>query len=406
MMTRGRLVFTLCSLFTVLMVAGGSLLAANNRQTDDGSDSLYKYLTVFTEVFSLVDRAYVDEQEEQTLIDGALEGTLDALDPFSMFIPAGGVQTWELVQKIGIRHSGMLVLKERGIVYVVAVEPGSPADELGFKPQMIISEVDGQRTRLMNLLSIQATFAKPVGTVLDIERLDQGKKERLQMTLAEYPTPAVELRVEEGMAVLRIPAFRGDVAKDVEASLQTFADTSSLTLAGLKDRDRLLLDVRGVVGGEPATAYEVAELFSGGKLGSLRGRFGELESFESAGAPLWTGHKLGILMGRNTQGSAEVLASVLEQSVEAHLLGETSFGHAGQGGIVELSNGARLAITQAFYTGPDDVPLNKGLQPDQRLRPDFDLDDQDSDRDTVLEKALQWMSEDQEEEAEEMAEAA
>ena len=208
------------------------------------------------------------------------------------------------------------------------------------------------------------------------------------------------------MAVLRIPALRDDVAKDVKASLETLADTSSLALAALGDRGRLLLDVRGVVGGDAAAAYEVAGLFSKGRLGSLRGRYGELESFESTAEPLWKGHKLGILMGRNTQGAAEILASALEQTTDAHLLGEPSFGHAGQGGIVELSNGARLAITQAFYTGPDDAPLNKGLQPEERLRPDYNLDEEDSERDTVLEKALTWMGEDQVEESEELAEAA
>lgn len=404
MMTRGRLIFTFSSLATVLLVAAGTLMAANTRQNDDGSDSLYKYLTVFTEVFSLVDRAYVDEQDQSVLVDGALEGTLDALDPFSMFIPAGDEETWQKLQDVGMRHSGMLVLKERGVVYVVAVEPGSPAEDAGFEPQMIVSEVAGERTRLMNLLDIQAAFAGPAGSTLELERIEQGKKKKVEFTLAEYPTPAVELRVEQGLPVLRIPAFRDHVASDVKASLEALADTDSEIMAAVEDRSRLLLDLRGVVGGDPTTAFEVAKLFARGELGSLRGRQGELETFESDGDPLWSGGKLGILMSRNTQGPAEVLATVLEQSAEAILLGESSFGHAGRSGVMELSSGAHLAITQAFFTGPDNEPLNKGLEPVERFRPD--LDDQDSGRDSVLEKALEWMGDDQEEEEEELAEAA
>lgn len=404
MMTRGRLIFTFSSLATVLLVAAGTLMAANNRQNDDGSDSLYKYLTVFTEVFSLVDRAYVDEQDPKMLVDGALEGTLDALDPFSMFIPAGRLPVWQQVQDVGMSHSGMLVLKERGVVYVVAVEPGSPAEEAGFESQMILSEVAGERTRLMNLLDIQAAFAGAAGSTIELERIEQGEKKKIEFTLAEYPTPPVELRVEKGLPVLRIPAFRGQVAEDVKASLQTLQAEDSLALPGIEDRSRLLLDLRGVVGGDPQVAFDVAKLFTEGDLGSLRGRDGELETFQTDGAPLWSGQKLGILMSRNTQGPSEVLATVLAQSAEAFLLGESSFGHAGRGGIVELSNGARLAITQAFYTGPDSEPLNKGLEPDERLRPD--LDDEDSGRDSVLEKALDWMGDDQDDEEEELAEAA
>lgn len=404
MMTRGRLIFTLTSLLTVFLLAGGTMTAANNRQSDDGSDSLYKYLTVFTEVFSLVDRAYVDEQDPALLVDGALEGTLDALDPFSMFIPAGHMDSWKLLRDVGIRHSGMLVLKERGVVYVVAVEPGSPAAEAGFESQMIISEIDGQRTRLMHLLDIQAAFAGPVGKTLALERIEQGQKETLELTLAEYPTPPVELRVEQGQAVLRIPAFRGTAAQDVEASLMALMDEGAEAMAGLTDRGRLLLDLRGVVGGDPEVAYAMAELFAGGKLGGLRGRQGELESFENAGQTVWNGHKLGILMNRSTQGPAELLATILHQSSGAELLGENSFGHAGREGVVELSSGASLALTQAFYTGPDDEPLNEGLEPDERLRPD--LDDEESGRDSVLEKALEWMGKDADENEEDLAEAA
>ena len=404
MMTRGRLLFTLVSLITVLLLAAGTLTAANERQQDDGSDSLYKYLTVFTEVFSLVDRAYVDEQDPGALVDGALEGTLDALDPFSTFIPAGQMETWDSLRQVGMDHSGMLVLKERGVAYVVAVESGSPADMAGFESQMIISEINGEKTRLMHLLDIQAALAAPVGSQLVLQRIEDGQKEDIEIALAEYPTPPVELRVEEDLAVLRIPAFRGSAAQDVEASLRTLLDPNSEGLAAVADRGRLLLDLRGVVEGDAAVAYDIAKLFANGKLGTLRGRDGELEAFASETEPLWAGHKLGILISRSTQGAAEVLASVLQQSGGAELLGESSFGHAGRAGVVPLSNGASLALTQAFYTGPDEAPLNEALEPDERLRPDFD--EEDSGRDSVLEKALDWMRTDQEEDEEELAEAA
>ena len=75
-MSRSRLVFICFSLTTVFLVAGTTMLAAKNSQKDDGVDSLYKYLSVFTEVFSLVNRAYVDELDPENLMAGAFEGAV------------------------------------------------------------------------------------------------------------------------------------------------------------------------------------------------------------------------------------------------------------------------------------------------------------------------------------------
>ena len=86
-MTRGRLIFIFASLLTVSLVISGTMWAAtSSRQGDDGNDSLYKYLSVFTEVLGLVQRAYVDQTEIEILMAGAFEGTADALDPFSLYV--------------------------------------------------------------------------------------------------------------------------------------------------------------------------------------------------------------------------------------------------------------------------------------------------------------------------------
>ena len=103
-MSRSRLVFICISLTTVFFVAGTTMLAAKNRQKDDGVDSLYKYLSVFTEVFSLVNRAYVDELDPKTLMAGAFEGAVDALDPFSLYIPAEAVKDFTATREIGRAH--------------------------------------------------------------------------------------------------------------------------------------------------------------------------------------------------------------------------------------------------------------------------------------------------------------
>ncbi len=397
-MSRGRLVFICFSLTVVLCVAGTTMLAAKNRQNDDGADSLYKYLSVFTDVFSLVNRAYVDELDTEELMAGAFEGAVDALDPFSLYIPADRVESYQATIEIGRRRSGIVLLKERGVAYAVAVEEGSPAAGAGIEGGHILSRIQGQRTRQMPLYEIQAILSGAPGTAIEVERIEpRGQKVTVSFELADYTPAAVELEVRRGVGVLRLPGFHADTPGGVESSLQALA-AGPEALPDLTETDKLVVDLRGVAGGDAATAYRIAGFFAAGELGALTRRDEAVELFDGGASPLWQGD-IAVLVNRGTQGAAEVLTSVLQQSTGAKLVGERSFGHSGRQQQLELSNGGRLQITDAFYTGPDRKPLNDGLTPDVRVRPD--PDEEDPSADPALERSLKLLlgEEDVEEEA-------
>ena len=384
-MSRGRLVFICISLSVVLFVASTTMLAAKNRQNDDGADSLYKYLSVFTEVFSLVNRAYVDELDTEELMSGAFEGTVDALDPFSLYIPAEEVESYQATIEIGRQRSGIVVLKERGVAYAVAVEEGSPAAEAKIEGGYILSRIQGERTRQMPLYQIQSILAGAPGTEIEVETIEpRGQKETVSFALADYQPAAVELEVRRGVGVLRLPGFNAGTTEGVESSLNALA-AGTEALPELTETDKLVVDLRGVAGGDAAIAYRVAGFFVTGDLGALTRREEAVELFDGGAAALWQGD-IAVLVDRGTQGAAEVLTSVLRQSTGAKLVGERSFGHSGRQQLLELSNGGRLQITDAFYTGPDRKPLNDSLVPDVRIRPN--LEEEDPGTDAVLERSL------------------
>lgn len=391
MRSRSRLAFLLVSLMTVSLLLGGTLLAASSTSADATPDSPYKYLSVFMEVFGLATRAYVDEPKAGTLLDGAFEGSIDALDPFSLYVPAEAVPTFEATRKVGNKLSGMLLLKERGVAYVVAVEPGSPAAKAGLLSGDILADVAGVRTREAPLYQILALFAGKPGTKLKIERLRFGDKATVELELAEHPPVAVELRTEKGLAILEIPDFHPGTPKDVQKSIETVAAPGEL-LPGIEAHDKLVVDLRGTAGGDEKAAYEVAGLFAEGKLGALLRRGEELESFaaKSGGKSGRFAGRLVVLTDRGTQGAAEVLATILQQRAGARLVGERSFGHAGRTELIALADGSRLQLTTAFFTGPDGKPLQEGLEPDERVRL---LDDEEGapPKDEILDRALELL---------------
>jgi carboxyl-terminal processing protease len=353
-MSRSRIFFLLLSALLVFPLLAATLVRAADTSQTPEDDSLYKYLSVFSETLGLVRQAYVDQPDMDTLMAGALDGTTDALDPFSLYVPASQVSGFLQAQAVGKRYSGLTLLKERGIAYVVAVEKGSPADVAGVKPGDIVSKVNTRSTRTMPLWEIQELLAEKPGTKIAMELIRVGEPQQISFDLKAFDPPPVSLEDVEGVPMLRVPTFDEKTAADVRAAL---------TKTPGRVKDKLLIDLRGVSSGQSEAAYAAAKLFTSGDLGALKKRSEELQAFRAEDKPVWQG-KMVILVDRGTLGAAEVFATVLRQKEKAELVGERTFGHAGRQGAAELSSGGRLLFTEAFYTGPDKKPLNEALKPD------------------------------------------
>ena len=349
-MTRGRAVFALVSILFVIGIASGTFARAVTRdQTEE--DSLYKSLSVFTEVLNLIRRTYVEETSVDHLFAGALDGTTDALDSMSTFVPGDEVERYRRVREIGTGHSGVSVVKERGIAYVLAIASGSPGEAAGIERGDALAQIDGRATRRMPLWEIQSLLAGEPGTELSIKVIRRGQslEKVLNLEVFEALSPAIERQDE--VPVLRLSRFDAGSPAEVERLLSDLSGS------------QLVVDLRGLAGGSSQTAYDLADLFATGKLGGLKSRAEIVETFAGDRPPVWQGRVV-ILVDRATQGASEILAAVLQQAIGAELVGERTFGHAGRQTAVALSAGGELFLTDAFYTGPDDEPIRSGLVPE------------------------------------------
>lgn len=352
-MNRSRILFLVLSAALVMPILAGTLLRAAEEKAPE-EDSFYKYLSVFSEVLGLVRQAYVDEPDTRALMAGALDGTTDALDPFSLYVPADQVASYQQALSVGRRYSGLALLKERGVAYVVAVEKGSPASQANVKVGDIVAKMDGRSTRLMPLWEMQEILARRPGTHVPLELIRVGETVQAAFDLKPFDPPPVSTEEVLGATLLRIPGFSPGTPAEVGKALAQAAPHAG---------GRLLVDLRGVASGEPGVAYEVAQLFTSGDLGVLSGRGNTIQSFTGKDTPVFQG-KLVVLVDRGTLGAAEVFATVLRQKAKAELVGERTFGHAGRQAVADLSSGGRLLFTDAFYTGPDKKPLKEALKPD------------------------------------------
>ncbi len=373
---RSRLVFATLSGLVVVPLLSGAMLSARPR--DDADDSLYKYLSVFTEVLRLVRTAYVEEPELDRLMAGAMDGAADALDPFSMYVPASQVEEFDRAERIGRRHHGLLVLKERGVAFVAAVDVGSPAERAGIRRGDIVAKLNDRSTRDMPMWELRQTLAGPAGSTLAVELVRQASPLLVDVELGPFPVPAPSVSELGGRAVVRVPGFDDDTSSELAKILRDLGPRP------------ILLDLRGVAGGNPKAAYRCGGLFVPGNLGRLEGRRGVVETFEGQSEPAFVG-EVALLVDRGSQGAAEVFSAVLVQGAGAVLVGETTFGHAGRSERLSLQSGGFLELTRAFYTGPDGKPLVDGLEPELVVRRRFF--DEEASEDEVLKGAIELLEE-------------
>lgn len=353
---RSRALFVLVTVVLLVPIATGTLRRAA-AQAEDQNDSFYKELAVFTEVLSLIRRGYVEETGLAGLFAGALDGTADGLDPLATYVPGDRVDAYRTAEQRSVVRSGLHLVRDRGILYVVGVATGSAGEAAGFKSGDILSKLSGDETRLQPLWNVQLILAQDEGTTLAIEVLRQGQTLELELTLADHEPAAPAIEFREEVPVLRISNFAPNLLQVLESSLRE----PSLVTDG-----PLVIDVRGVAGGDLEAAARAASLFVRGDLGGLKARDEAVASFESEYTPMWAGSLI-VLTNRGSQGASEVFASLLQHLGGAQLVGEGTFGHAGRRSILELSDGAELHYTDAYYVGPDGTALTESLPPDIRV---------------------------------------
>jgi len=365
-------------LFLVVSVAAIASLRAVDSGV--GRDPATRALSVFSEVFALTRSNYVDPADPKALLEGAYDGMTDALDPFSYYVPAASMAAYRAQQASGALGPGLIVARRGGFPYVVAALPGSPAAREGVQSGDLIHAVDGKNLRTAPLWKIRSALEGPQGTTVEVGlfRVVEEKKITLRLRRERFEPPSVETRWEKDVAIVRVPAFTPATADALRRAMEE---------AGKRSVDRMIVDVRGAVGGEIADAGPAASLFVGrGPVAKLVTRKVPLKPVDALGERLWKGRTI-VLTNDSTGGPAEVFAAALRDRADATIVGETTAGMAIVQRLVPTGSGGSLFMTVGRYQSPSGTMLGgKGLAPDERV---ITLPGDSDDRDPILERGLE-----------------
>jgi carboxyl-terminal processing protease len=360
-------------LFGVALGAGAATLASSPallaRATAAPGD-LYRQLNLFGDVFEKIRTDYVEKPDDRKLIESAINGMLQSLDPHSSYMDAKSFKDMQVQTRGEFGGLGIEVTMEEGLVKVVTPIDDTPAARGGVMAGDIIVQIDDEQVQGLSLNQAVERMRGPVNSSVRLKIVRKGAADPLDITLVRdtIRIRAVRFRTEDDVGYIRITQFN----EQTFDNLKTALDNLSKEIPADKLRG-FVLDLRNNPGGLLDQAISVSDAFlERGEIVSTRGRNpDEAQRYSARSGDLSKGKPIVVLVNGGSASASEIVAGALQDHKRATVVGTRSFGKGSVQTIVPLgSNGALRMTTARYYTPSGRSIQAKGIEPDIQVLPD------------------------------------
>jgi len=358
------------NLFAIVMVGAVSLLCwqttqgARPKDNDDAME-LYK---LFVDAVEQVEANYVRPVSRRELLENALKGMLQNLDPHSAFINESDWKRFKRQIEGSFSGIGIQVGVDDGNrLMVIAPLVGTPAYSAGILAGDLILEIDGKSTEgFTSDKAVEVLQGRP-GTSVKLKVLHAGphKPEELTLTRSIIDVPSVlgDVRQPDGHWNYMIDKDKKIGYLRVTSFIQKTSDELKKALDELKEQGMkaLILDLRDNPGGLLSSAVEVSDLFiDEGKIVSTKGRNTPERTYEAQKDGTYTGFPMTVIVNELSASAAEIVAACLQDHDRAIIVGQRSFGKGSVQNILDLENGnSVLKLTVATYWRPSGKNIHR-----------------------------------------------
>jgi carboxyl-terminal processing protease len=201
---------------------------------------VYRYLSIFSEVFDLVRSNYVDQVASDSLMEGAFSGVTDAIDEFSYYVAPNQMAAYKKFVDVEDNGLGAIVTKRFGYAYVVSPLDGSPAEKAGLDAGDFIERIDGQSTQNMAAWQIRSALNQQRPVKLHVLRGGETRREEITIKPDAFHPLTLESDTISGIAYVKIPYFEQGTAQQFRAALEEVRK---------RNARKLIVDLRGNAGG-------------------------------------------------------------------------------------------------------------------------------------------------------------
>jgi len=396
MNNRAKFLVVLSSTGLVAFLLLGAVVTKSvAADTNTGRNGVYPHIAVYSEVLSRIKSEYVAEPDMNGVSLGAVNGMLEALDPYASYLNANQFKEYVKNYDSYKGELGMVLAKKFGYITVVSVIPGSPADKAMLTTGDFIETIKGVGTRDMPLAYAAMLLRGDPNSTIDLTVLRRKPEpQKLTLTRTVIAYPAIESKMlADNVGYIKVPVLTTGKLKEVSSAV------SAIEKQGAK---RLVLDLRNCATGDPDDGAELAGLFQGsGTLTYAEGQKFPKKVFTGEATKVVTKLPLVVLTNHGTAAAAEVAAAALQGNKRAKVVGERTYGDASIRRPITMDDGSAIILSVAKFYTPDGKSIqDNGITPDEQVaETDPNVTDSDDDgipdvpvkkstTDLLLEKAL------------------
>ena len=325
-------------------------------------DDIYKKIDLFSEVLDKINKEYVEDINQSEVMDAAINGVLQSLDPYSAYMSPESFQNMQTETSGEFGGLGIEVSMEAGVVKVISPIDGSPADEVGVKAGDYIVKINEHQVQGKTLTEAVDLMRGPVGSDIEITVRRKGVKKAIvfKITREIIKIQSVKSKkINDNIGYIRLTAFNENSSTQIKKKVNEF--TKDKKIKGY------ILDLRNNPGGLLSQAIKISDFFlTNGEIVSTKSRKeSENRRWFANKGDIINGKVLIVLINYGSASASEIVAGELKDNKRAILLGENTYGKGSVQSIIHLKNNGAIRLTISKYYLPSGKSISEvGITPD------------------------------------------
>ena len=354
----------------------------------NANEKLYNKIDLFGEVLEKVKDEYVDEIDQSEVMDSAINGVLQSLDPYSAYMSPELFKSMQTESKGEFGGLGIEIGMEAGVVKVIAPIADTPAEKAGVKAGDYIVRINDEQVQGKSLMEAVKLMRGPVGTSIELTIRRRNVKKSLTFNIKRQiiEVKSVEAKLlgnKKNIGYVRLKSFNENSDKQFFKKIRKFESGNKLI--------GYIIDLRNNPGGLLSQAISITDFFlNDGEIVSTKGRkVSETRKFFARMGDGVKGKPVVVLINNGSASASEIFAGALKDHKRAIILGENSYGKGSVQSIIPLRNGGGIRLTISKYYLPSGKSISEvGVTPDIFIEEKGDDFSINTDKDNQLNYAI------------------
>ncbi len=325
-------------------------------------ENIYDKIDLFSEVLDKINNEYVEEINQNKVMDAAINGVLQSLDPYSGYMSPEIFKETQTETSGKFGGLGIEVGMEAGVVKVISPMDNSPAERVGVKAGDYIVKINDSQVQGKTLSQAVELMRGPVGSKIEITVRRIGIKKAIIFNIIREIIEVKSVKskiIDENVGYIRLTSFNENSSNQVKEKIKEFKKDKNI--------EKYILDLRNNPGGLLTQAIKIADFFlDNGEIVSTKSRkIRENKKWFAKKGDLINGETLVVLINYGSASASEIVAGALQDHKRAILIGESSYGKGSVQSIIPLENNGAIRLTISKYYLPSGKSISDiGITPD------------------------------------------